>query len=87
MPLGTVLICHHDEPLNRFGLARWLSSFTDLRAVIVVREPGARFWKRIRREIKRVGWLRFFDVVAFRLYYKFALRGRMKPGLKKRCGH
>ncbi len=69
----SVLICHHDEPLNRFGLARWMASFSDLAAIIVIREPGARLKKRIRREIKRVGVLRFLDVMAFRFYYKFAL--------------
>lgn len=69
----SVLICHHDEPLNRFGLARWLASFTELGAIIVIREPQARLKRRIRREIERVGILRFLDVLAFRLYYKMAL--------------
>ena len=71
----SVLICHHDEPLNRIGLARWMASFTDLAGIIVVREPGGRLRRRIRREIERVGFLRFLDVLAFRLYYKFALAG------------
>jgi hypothetical protein len=44
----SVLICHHDEPLNRLGLARWLASFTDLVAVVVVREQQARLLKRIQ---------------------------------------
>ncbi len=72
-PPRSVLICHHDEPLNRFGLARWLASFTALAAIIVVREPRARLRQRIRRELKRVGLLRFLDVLAFRAYYKLAL--------------
>ena len=50
-----------------------MASFSDLAAIIVIREPGARLKKRIRREVKRVGVLRFLDVMAFRLYYKFAL--------------
>jgi folate-dependent phosphoribosylglycinamide formyltransferase PurN len=69
----TILICHHDEPLNHLGLARWLASFTDLAAVLVVHEPKARFFKRVRREIRRVGLFRFVDVLAFRLYYRLAL--------------
>jgi folate-dependent phosphoribosylglycinamide formyltransferase PurN len=69
----TVLICHHDEPLNHLGLARWLSSFTDLAAIVVVHEPQARFIQRIRREIRRVGLFRFLDVLAFRLYYRLSL--------------
>jgi folate-dependent phosphoribosylglycinamide formyltransferase PurN len=69
----TVLICHHDEPLNRFGLSRWLASFTDLAAVIVVCEPKAVLWARIRREARRAGLLGLLDVLAFRLYYRLAL--------------
>jgi len=69
----SVLICHHDEPLNRFALARWLASFTDLRAIIVISEPPGRLSRRIRREIERVGIWRFLDVLAFRLFYKLAL--------------
>jgi hypothetical protein len=69
----TVLICHHDEPLNRFALARWLASFTDLAALIVVIEPKSALWARIRREARRSGLLGLLDVFAFRLYYRFAL--------------
>lgn len=71
----TVLICHDTEPLNRFGLARWLASFTDLAAVIEIHEPRARLWKRIKREIRRIGPARFLDVLAFRLYYRLMLAG------------
>jgi methionyl-tRNA formyltransferase len=42
----------------------------------VIHEPGARFVKRIRREIRRIGLARFVDVFAFRVYYKLALAGR-----------
>ena len=52
-----------------------MASFTDLAAIIVVREPQARLKRRIRREIERVGMLRFLDVLAFRMYYKLALAG------------
>jgi folate-dependent phosphoribosylglycinamide formyltransferase PurN len=69
----TVLICHHDEPLNRFGLARWLASFTDLAAIIIVCEPKTVLWARIRREVRRVGLLGILDVLAFRLFYQFVL--------------
>jgi len=71
--MRTVLICHHDEPLNRFGLARWMASFSDLAAIIDIHEPPARLWRRIRREIQRAGFVRFLDVLAFRFYYRFAL--------------
>jgi hypothetical protein len=74
--LRTVLICHHDEPLNRFGLARWMASFTDLAGIVAIREPRARLRRRIRREIRRVGALRFVDVLAFHLYYRLTLAAR-----------
>jgi Formyl transferase len=77
--LRTVLICHHDEPLTAHGLARWLASFTDLAGLVVIHETKQRFWRRIRREIRRVGILRFFDVLAFRLYYRLKLK---KPDLR-----
>jgi Formyl transferase len=74
--MRTVLICHHDEPLNRFGLSRWLASFSDLVAVIDLHEPPGRLFRRVRREMKRTGFLHFLDVLAFRLYYRLALAKR-----------
>src|SRR5690242_10642259 len=71
-----VLICHDSEPLNHIGLARWMASFMDLRGVIVIHEPKGRLWKRIRREVERIGPFRFLDVMAFRLYYRAFLAGR-----------
>lgn len=71
-----VLICHTSEPLNRFGLARWMASFLDLAAIIEIHEPPARLRKRVARELKRVGAWRFLDVVAFRLYSRLMLRAR-----------
>jgi folate-dependent phosphoribosylglycinamide formyltransferase PurN len=70
---NTVLICHDDEPLNRFGLARWLASWTNLVAIVVIREPRSRKRRRIRRELRRVGIIRFFDVIAFRFYQRLFL--------------
>lgn len=69
----TVLICHDSELLNRNALPRWIASFTDLAGIIVISEPKARLWKRVRREIKRVGLWRFLDVLAMRLYSRVAL--------------
>lgn len=69
----TVLICHDSEPLNRHALARWMASFSDLAAIVVLHEPQARMRKRIKREVKRVGVLRFLDVLAFRAYSRLFL--------------
>jgi len=71
--MRTVLICHYEDRLNRAGMARWLSSFSELAGVLVIREEGGRMRARIRREIKRTGMARFLDVLAFRLYYKLKL--------------
>ncbi len=72
----TVLICHADDPLNREGLARWLAATTLLVGVIVLEEPPHRMRQRVKREIKRVGLLRFLDVLAFRVYSKLFLAQR-----------
>ncbi len=51
-------------------MARWLASFSDFSGSIVIREESSRMRARIRREIKRIGLVRFLDVLAFRLYYQ-----------------
>lgn len=66
------LICHADDALNRVGLATWLASWAQVVGIVAIQEPSHRARQRIRREVKRVGWLRFLDVIAFRLYAKFA---------------
>src|SRR3569833_1151479 len=71
--MRTLLICHEDEVLNRVGMARWLASFSELVGVVVIREEPSRMRARIKREITRIGLLRFADVLAFRLYYKLKL--------------
>jgi hypothetical protein len=71
--MKTLLICHADAPLDREGLALWLASFSDLVGVIVLHEDRSKLVARSKREIKRVGVLRFLDVVAFRVYYKLML--------------
>ncbi len=70
--MRTLLICHDDAVLDREGLARWLSSFSDFTGVVAIAEPAGRLKKRVKREIKRVGLWRFVDVLAFRAYYRLA---------------
>ena len=70
--MRTLLICHDAAPLDREGLVRWLGSFSTFTGTVVIREPGGRLKKRIRREMSRVGFLRFLDVLAFRLYHALA---------------
>jgi len=68
--MRTLLICHEGADLDRVGMARWLASFSELAGVVVIRERGERMRKRVRRELGRVGYVRFLDVLAFRLYYR-----------------
>jgi methionyl-tRNA formyltransferase len=68
--MRTLLICHAGDSLNEVGLARWLGSFSTVAGIVQIRESRRRLWHRIRREIRRVGLVRFLDVLAFRLYYR-----------------
>lgn len=74
--MKTLLICHEGTPLDERVLAKWLNSFSDLVGVVLVQESSTAIRRRIRREIKRVGVLRFLDVLSFRLYYRFFLARR-----------
>src|SRR5260370_5519980 len=71
--MKTLLICHDGAELDLVILARWLNSFSRLVGIVVIQEPQSRVWRRIRREIKRIGFFRFLDVLAFRLYYRIFL--------------
>jgi hypothetical protein len=68
-----LLICHEEAALDREGLARWLGSFSTMAGTVVIREPAGRMRKRIAREVRRVGWWRFLDVLAFRAFHQVAL--------------
>lgn len=74
--ISTVLICHADEPLHTDGVARWLHASTELRGIVLIREPGRLFWRRVRREWKRSGTVGLLDVLAFRIFYRLRLRGQ-----------
>jgi len=68
--MKTLLICHQGARLNQEGLLSWLASFSDVVGVVEIEEKGERGRQRVRREIERVGWFRFLDVMAFRLHYR-----------------
>ena len=71
---SAVLICHEQDPLDTEGLASWLASSLRLAGLIIIRDPRSRMWRAAKREIRRVGWLRFLDVVAFRVYARLRRR-------------
>ena len=68
--MRTLLICHEGADLDREGLVRWLGSFSTYAGTLVIREPRSRWHKRVKREIARVGWWRFLDVIAFQAWYR-----------------
>src|SRR5688572_9687294 len=70
-----VLICHEEDALDREGLASWLASTMTLAGLIIIRNGSGRLVKAAKREIKRVGLLRFLDVAAFRAYARLRLAG------------
>jgi folate-dependent phosphoribosylglycinamide formyltransferase PurN len=73
---SVVLICHEQDRLDTEGLASWLASSLRLAGLIIIRDPRSRRWRAAKREIRRVGWLRFLDVMAFRLYARLRLARR-----------
>jgi hypothetical protein len=68
-----ILICHEGAVLDQEGLVKWLASFSNVVGVVVLQETRQRVWRRIKREIERVGIIAFLDVLAFRIYYKLFL--------------
>jgi folate-dependent phosphoribosylglycinamide formyltransferase PurN len=68
-----VLICHEQDRLDTEGLASWLASTLRLGGLILIRDTRGRLWRASRREIRRIGWLRFLDVIAFRAYARLRL--------------
>jgi hypothetical protein len=81
--LRTVLVCHAEATLNRDGIARWLASFSDVAGIILIEETGVHAVARVKRELRRVGLLRFLDVLAFRLYYAACLARRDAAWLRR----
>ena len=73
--MRVALVCHHDNPLNREALPRFLAAETGLCGIVVIEETGRRLRKRLRFEYKRSRW-RILDVLAFQLYYRLRLAGR-----------
>ncbi len=73
---SVVLICHEEDRLDCEGLAAWLASTMTLAGLIVIRRERGRLLQAARREIRRVGLLRFLDVVAFRAYARLRLSDR-----------
>ena len=69
--MKTILICHSEHILFKVGLSKWLASFSDLVGLVIIQEKKySMLKKRISWEIRRIGLIRLFDVLLFRVYYK-----------------
>jgi folate-dependent phosphoribosylglycinamide formyltransferase PurN len=71
-----VLICHEGDRLDTEGLASWLAGTMNLAGLIVISDQGRRLWTAARRELRRVGWFGFLDVIAYRVFARLRLRAR-----------
>lgn len=71
-----VLLCHEGDRIDTEIIAAWLATAFTLVGVVALREPSVTIVRKARREIRRVGLLRFLDVAAFRLYYSLRLASR-----------
>jgi len=72
----SLLICHKGSTLDRIALARWLNESSDLMGIVVIDEARSNLFTRVKRELRRSGWLRFLDVLAYRIYRRLFLVGR-----------
>jgi hypothetical protein len=70
---AVVLICHEQDRLDRDGLAWWLASTMKLAGLLIVRDEPGQLRRAARRELRRVGAVKFLDVVAFRVYARLRL--------------
>lgn len=66
-----VLITHHDDPLDRPILPGWLNSFAQKVGVVDIHEDPSLKWRRLKMERRRSGILGLFDVLLFRVLYRF----------------
>ena len=71
-----VLMCHHDDELNSVALPRWLASFSTVAGIVSIAEQAEQKKNRIKRELKRVGPLRFLDILAYRLYHRLFVQSQ-----------
>ncbi len=69
-----VLMCHAGDRIDAEGLASWLAASVQLVGIVMLRDRPQRKIRVMQREIRRSGFLRFLDVMAFRLYYRLRLR-------------
>lgn len=70
MSPSVVLICHQDDPIDSEGIAAWLACDFFLAGIVLLRDAPGSTLRKLRREYRRVGWVRLLDVILFRVYYQ-----------------
>lgn len=70
MSPSVVLICHQDDPIDSEGIAAWLACDFSLVGIVLLRDKPGSWLRKLRRERRRVGWMRLLDVILFRLFYQ-----------------
>src|ERR1700722_7236451 len=87
--MKTLLICHDGAQLDQLILARWLNSFSELVGIVIIHEGSNQIRRRVRRELKPPGPLRFLDALAFRFYYLIFLAAKdrrwERQELREKC--
>jgi len=72
MSPSVVLICHQDDPIDCEGIAAWLACDFSLAGIILLQDEPRSSLRKLRREYRRVGWLRLLDVILFRVLYQLS---------------
>ena len=81
--MRAALICSESSVFNRRVLPARLASFSDLVGIVVIRDGPSTVWRRFRSEWRRSRW-RFFDVLAFRVFYRLRLAKSDREWIAKR---
>jgi hypothetical protein len=69
---SVVLICHENDPIDSEGIAAWLACDFSLAGIVLLRDEPGSWQRKLRRELRRVGWLRLLDVIFFRAFYELS---------------
>lgn len=76
MSPSVVLICHQDDPIDSEGIAAWLACDFSLAGIVLLRDEPGSWFRKVRREYRRVGWVRLLDVILFRVFYQVSRAGK-----------
>ena len=82
--MRAALICSEDSVFNRHVLPSFLSSFSELVAIVAIRDSQSTRRRRMKFEWRRSRW-RILDVLAFRAFYRLRLADRDRDWIQRRA--